>query len=53
MIAYAGVKALTYDRNYVAIVPTDEMSMIVKSKMAKLSDNQRVEAEEVEQEEDN
>ena len=45
IIAYAGVKALTNGRNYVAIVPTNEMNIIMKSKMAKLNDDQAEEEE--------
>ena len=49
-IRYAGVRALTNDRNYVTIVPSTEMSMMMKSKMAKLSDESIEEEEEVEEE---
>ena len=48
-VAYAGVRALTNGQNYVAIVPSTEMSMMMKSKMAKLSD-ESIEEEEVEEE---
>lgn len=42
---YAGVKALTNGWNYVAVVPTNEMNIIMKSKMAKLNDDQAEEEE--------
>lgn len=51
-VAYAGVRALTNGRNYVAIVPSTETSMMMKSKLAKLSDEPN-EMEEEGVEEDN
>jgi len=39
MIAYAGVRALTNGRNYVAIVQSMEVSTMMKREIAKLNDD--------------
>ena len=46
MIAYAGVKALTNECSYVAIVPNNEMNMIMKSQMANINDDPEEEEDE-------
>ena len=38
-VANTGVRALTNGRNYIAIVPGTEMSMIMKREMTKLNDD--------------
>ena len=50
-VAYADVRALTNGRNYIAIVPSTEMSMIMKRKMTKLNDDPTETEEQVVEEE--
>ena len=49
--AYAGVRALINGRNYIAIVPSTEMSMMMKREMTKLNDEPTEVEEQVVEEE--
>ena len=50
-VAYAGVRALTNGRNYIAIVPSTEASMMMKREMTKLNDEPTVIEEQIVEEE--